>query len=69
MNIQKNIPIPTSNRIPGGMGSVLVAMTAGDSVVIQSGKHMSWRSVASRLKIKITIRHISDLESRLWRVE
>lgn len=67
MKIESNIPIPCS-RHSFRKVAVFRDMKPGDSVVIPTVEANAWRAVAYNHKIKITIRKISETETRLWRV-
>lgn len=56
-------PVPKLNR-----REFLLKMEVGQSIKIPKNKHGAWSGAAHWGKTKITVRRISKLKLRLWRV-
>jgi hypothetical protein len=72
ITIEKNIPMPERGI---GTTGTLKAMSVGDSVVVLKDKVPNWRAIASKNRLKITVRpcppdDFDDGEDhcRVWRV-
>ena len=71
MEIEKNIPIPEQHKY-GKNKAILQKMEVGDSFLLKnqtSNPNQVWNTVASRLRMKITVRKVADGQYRVWRVE
>lgn len=66
VNIETGIPLPESR---GVVVQTLEKMNHGDSIVIPLEKVNTWRSLASKNKIGVVTRKVSDTEIRIWRVK
>lgn len=66
IKIEKNVPIPP---IRSGLAATLRGMKTGDSFVCSKSKRNSILATATRLKIKLATRAVSETEVRVWRVK
>lgn len=66
IKIEKNIPMPKGTKITG-MTATFKTMKVGDSFVIKTIQVNSTRSSAHNARVKVSIRQISETESRVWR--
>lgn len=70
LQIEKNVPIPSTAGRPSLYAGVLNEMVKGDSVVIRTANIVALRACAKRIDVKITTRRdtYNNAYHRVWRV-
>lgn len=65
--IEKGIPVPP-RKAHRSMRAFMEALESGDSFLVEKSKADSFKTVASRLKIKIAQRDVSETHRRIWKL-